>query len=101
MAKESFHQGPVMPLTPHLQGAGLDQEATRVAKVAFEIARIALGTPHPNDPVIDAMAKRTVELVNPYRAKAYRRAAESLGALTVPLDQLIREGTAHRDSRRR
>ena len=29
---------------------------------------------------------------NPYRAKAYRRAAESLGALTVPLDQLIREG---------
>jgi DNA polymerase (family X) len=29
---------------------------------------------------------------NPYRAKAYRRAAESLGALTIPLDQLIREG---------
>jgi hypothetical protein len=63
MAKESFDQGPVMPLTPHLEGAGLDQEATRVAKVAFEIARIALGTPHPNDPVTDAMAKRTVELV--------------------------------------
>jgi hypothetical protein len=63
MAKESFDQGPVMPLTPHLQDAGLDGEATRVAKVAFAIARIALRTPHPNDPITDAMAKRTVELV--------------------------------------
>jgi hypothetical protein len=29
---------------------------------------------------------------NPYRAKAYARAAESLGTLTVPLDEVIREG---------
>jgi DNA polymerase (family X) len=29
---------------------------------------------------------------NPYRAKAYARAAESLGTLTVPLTQVIREG---------
>ena len=29
---------------------------------------------------------------NPYRAKAYARAAESLGTLTVPLAQVIREG---------
>jgi len=29
---------------------------------------------------------------NPYRAKAYARAADSLGALPVPLDQLISEG---------
>jgi DNA polymerase (family 10) len=29
---------------------------------------------------------------NPYRAKAYGRAAESLGTLTVPLAQVIREG---------
>jgi DNA polymerase (family X) len=32
---------------------------------------------------------------NPYRAKAYARAADSLGALPVPLDQLIAEGPAH------
>jgi DNA polymerase (family 10) len=29
---------------------------------------------------------------NPYRAKAYVRAAESLGALTEPLDRVIAEG---------
>jgi len=29
---------------------------------------------------------------NPYRAKAYARAAESLGTLTVPLTETIREG---------
>jgi DNA polymerase (family 10) len=29
---------------------------------------------------------------NPYRAKAYTRAAENLSALTVPLDQVIRTG---------
>ena len=29
---------------------------------------------------------------NPYRAKAYARAAESLGTLTVPLEEVIREG---------
>jgi DNA polymerase (family X) len=29
---------------------------------------------------------------NPYRAKAYARAAESLGTLTVPLGEIIREG---------
>jgi DNA polymerase (family 10) len=29
---------------------------------------------------------------NPYRAKAYARAAESLGTLTVPLGEVIREG---------
>jgi len=29
---------------------------------------------------------------NPYRAKAYRRAAESLASLTLPLDPLIRDG---------
>ena len=28
---------------------------------------------------------------NPYRAKAYLRAAESLGTLTLPLGQIIRE----------
>ena len=28
---------------------------------------------------------------NPYRAKAYRRAAENLATLTLPLDQVIRE----------
>ena len=28
---------------------------------------------------------------NPYRARAYARAAESLGTLTVPLDRLVRE----------
>jgi DNA polymerase/3'-5' exonuclease PolX len=28
----------------------------------------------------------------PYRAKAYARAAESLGTLTVPLTQIVREG---------
>ena len=28
---------------------------------------------------------------NPYRARAYARAAESLGVLTIPLDRLIRE----------
>src|SRR4051812_3099959 len=29
---------------------------------------------------------------NPYRAKAYARAADSIGALIVPLDQLVKEG---------
>jgi DNA polymerase (family 10) len=29
---------------------------------------------------------------NPYRARAYARAAESLGALAAPLDRLVREG---------
>ena len=29
---------------------------------------------------------------NPYRAKAYARAAESLGALAQPLDRLVAEG---------
>jgi DNA polymerase/3'-5' exonuclease PolX len=29
---------------------------------------------------------------NPYRAKAYARAAESLGTLTVPLAKVIRDG---------
>jgi DNA polymerase/3'-5' exonuclease PolX len=29
---------------------------------------------------------------NPYRARAYQRAAESLAALTQPLDQIIAEG---------
>src|SRR5829696_10008035 len=28
---------------------------------------------------------------NPYRARAYARAAESLGTLTVPLDQVVRD----------
>jgi DNA polymerase (family 10) len=29
---------------------------------------------------------------NPYRAKAYARAAESLGTLTMPLDKVTQEG---------
>jgi DNA polymerase (family X) len=29
---------------------------------------------------------------NPYRGKAYARAAESLGTLTVPLAEVIRDG---------
>src|SRR3954466_453660 len=29
---------------------------------------------------------------NPYRAKAYARAADSIAALVVPLDQLVKEG---------
>jgi len=28
---------------------------------------------------------------NPYRAKAYGRAADSIGALIVPLDELVKE----------
>jgi integrase len=83
MAKESFDQGPVMPLTPHLEGAGLDQEATRVAKVAFEIARIALGTPHPNDPVTDAMARSPNAIT-----KAWPPAMKSIGLPAVTLHSL-------------
>nr|WP_311966882.1 helix-hairpin-helix domain-containing protein [Bradyrhizobium australiense] len=36
---------------------------------------------------------------NPYRAKAYSRAADSLSALTVPLHVLIEEDPPHRNSR--
>jgi DNA polymerase (family 10) len=36
--------------------------------------------------------QRTALRGNPYPAKAYRRAAENLSALTLPLSQIIREG---------
>ena len=36
---------------------------------------------------------------NPYRAKAYSRAADSLAALAQPLDDLIEEEQADRDPR--
>ena len=37
---------------------------------------------------------------NPYRAKAYSRAADSLAGLAEPLDRLIAGKAAHRNSRR-
>jgi hypothetical protein len=66
-------RGPEMPLTPYLQGAGLDDEATRVAKVAFAIVRVALGTPDLNDPITQTIATRTIEL-----AQAGQRNADLL-----------------------
>src|SRR6478752_3304591 len=53
-------------------------------------------------PVLDALTtarllrelsqRATLAGGNPYRARAYARAAESLGALTVPLDRIVAEG---------
>jgi DNA polymerase (family X) len=53
-------------------------------------------------PVLDAVTtarllrelsqRATLAGGNPYRARAYARAAESLGALTVPLDRIVAEG---------
>jgi hypothetical protein len=51
-----------MPLTPYLKDSGLDQEGTRVAKLAFEIARLGIGAPDRDSLIIAALAKRTVEL---------------------------------------
>jgi hypothetical protein len=45
-----------------LDGTRLDDESARVARLAFEIARIALGRPSEADPLFEIMAKRTIEL---------------------------------------
>jgi hypothetical protein len=62
MAHDSFDRGPTMPLTAHLADAGLGDEGARVAKLAFEIARLALGAPNNDSPLIEAIAKSTIRL---------------------------------------
>jgi len=53
-------------------------------------------TPAVDDAAVAALllefGQRTALRGNPYPAKAYRRAAENLSALTLPLSQIIREG---------
>jgi DNA polymerase (family X) len=60
-------------------------------------ARLFLAMPKLETPDVIALLHEFGQRValrggNPYRAKAYARAAESLGTLTVPLAEIIRDG---------
>jgi hypothetical protein len=51
-----------MPITPYLDNARLDPEATRVTGVAFEMVRVALGLADGGDLANQIVAKRIIEL---------------------------------------
>jgi hypothetical protein len=52
-----------MPITPFLEGYRFDPETKRVMGVAFEMTRAALRL-QINDPTIEALAKKIIELAN-------------------------------------
>jgi hypothetical protein len=51
-----------MPITPYLNGCKFTPELTRVAKLAFEMTRIAIRLPDNDHPAIALAAKRVCEL---------------------------------------
>jgi hypothetical protein len=51
-----------MPITPFLDGQKFDPEAKRVMGVAFEMTRAALRLTDRNDPIIEIIAKKIIEL---------------------------------------
>ena len=51
-----------MPIGQYLNGERFDPETTRIMGVAFEVARVALGTRDRGDLVNDTIAKRIIEL---------------------------------------
>jgi hypothetical protein len=62
-----------MPITPFLDGQKFDPETKRVMGVAFEMTRAALRLTDRNDPIIEIIAKKIIEL-----AKAGERNADLL-----------------------
>jgi hypothetical protein len=50
--------GSFMPITPFLDNARFDPEATRVMGVAFEMTRAALRLTDRDDPIVGAIAKK-------------------------------------------
>ncbi len=52
----------IMPITPFLDGQKFDPEAKRVMGVAFEMTRAALRLTDRNDPIIEIIAKKIIEL---------------------------------------
>jgi hypothetical protein len=62
-----------MPITPFLDGQKFDPETKRVMGVAFEMTRAALRVTDRNDPIIEIIAKKIIEL-----AKAGERNADLL-----------------------
>ena len=63
----------IMPITPFLDGQKFDPETKRVMGVAFEMTRAALRLTDRNDPIIEIIAKKIIEL-----AKAGERNADLL-----------------------
>ena len=51
-----------MPITPFLDGQKFDSETKRVMGVAFEMTRAALRLTDRNDPIIEIIAKKIIEL---------------------------------------
>ncbi len=51
-----------MPITPFLDGQKFDPETKRVMGVAFEMTRAALRLTDRNDPIIEIIAKKIIEL---------------------------------------
>jgi hypothetical protein len=62
-----------MPIRQYLNGEQFDPEATRIMGVAFEVARVSLGTRDRDDIVDETIAKRIIEL-----AKAGERDVDRL-----------------------
>jgi hypothetical protein len=52
----------IMPITPFLDGQKFDPETKRVMGVAFEMTRAALRLTDRNDPIIEIIAKKIIEL---------------------------------------
>jgi hypothetical protein len=52
----------IMPITPFLDGQKFDSETKRVMGVAFEMTRAALRLTDRNDPIIEIIAKKIIEL---------------------------------------
>jgi hypothetical protein len=63
----------IMPITPFLDGQKFDPETKRVMGVAFEMTRAAVRLTDRNDPIIEIIAKKIIEL-----AKAGERNADLL-----------------------
>ena len=73
------------------------RSGTGLAGAIRRFGRLFLTMPATDTPEVIKLLREFGQRValrggNPYRAKAYARAAESLGTLTVPLAQVIREG---------
>jgi hypothetical protein len=51
-----------MPITPFLDGHNFNPETKRVMGVAFEITRAAMRLTDRDDPIIEIIAKKIIEL---------------------------------------
>ena len=74
-----------MPISQFLDGQRFDPETKRLMGLAFEITRAALGLTDGNDPVVELVAKKIIEL-----AKAGERDPDILS------QRLLQEFRAHR-----